>query len=160
MPDSSVEWAAVLGRVPSGLYILTACQHQEETGMLASWVMQCSFEPPRLSVAVQPQRRISAWLTPHASFVLNLLGEGQKNLMAHFAKGFEPGQPPFEGLVTERTETGAVILSEALGHLLCRVADRYPAGDHDLVIATVLGGRLHQPEGKPLTHVRKNGLRY
>ncbi|MFQ3593083.1 MAG: flavin reductase family protein [Gemmataceae bacterium] len=160
MPESTADWVAVLGRVPSGLYILTARHHDEETGMLASWVMQCSFEPPRLSVAIQPQRRVYGWLTPGAGFALNLLGEGHKALLAHFAKGFDPGQPAFEGLLTERSETGCVILTEALGHLLCRVENRYPAGDHDLVIATVTGGRLHQLEGKPLTHVRKTGLRY
>lgn len=160
MPESAAEWVAALGRVPSGLFILTARQDHDETGMLASWVMQCSFDPPRVSVAVQPERRVYGWLTPGATFALNLLGEGQTALLRHFAKGFDPGQPAFEGLLTERTTDGSVILSEALGYLVCQVESRHPAGDHDLIVATVTGGRLHQSEGKPMTHVRKNGLRY
>ena len=51
MPDSdpSKRLAAALGRVPSGLYILTARHGDAETGMLVSWVQQCSFAPPLVS---------------------------------------------------------------------------------------------------------------
>jgi flavin reductase (DIM6/NTAB) family NADH-FMN oxidoreductase RutF len=160
MADSTPDWAAPLGRVPSGLYILTARQGNEETGMLASWVMQCSFDPPRVSVAVQPDRRVYDWLREGAIFTLNILAEGQSALLRHFAKGFEAGQPVFEGINTEQTAEGSVILTEALGHLVCQVANRCPAGDHDLILGTILAGRMHQTDAKPMTHVRKNGLRY
>ena len=44
---------AVLGRVPSGVFILTASDGQgKETGMLASWVQQAGFDPPCDTVAV------------------------------------------------------------------------------------------------------------
>ena len=33
-------------------------------------------------------------------------------------------------------------------------------GDHELLIATVVGGKLRQPDARPYVHVRKNGLRY
>ncbi len=33
--------AAALGRIPSGLFVLTAGSGATETGMLASWVQQC-----------------------------------------------------------------------------------------------------------------------
>jgi flavin reductase (DIM6/NTAB) family NADH-FMN oxidoreductase RutF len=52
------------------------------------------------------------------------------------------------------------VLRGALGYLLCRVADRFPAGDHDLILGDVVGGRLLMPDGKPWIHVRKSGLRY
>ena len=53
------ELGSALGRIPSGLFILTVGQGEAETGMLASWVQQCSFDPPRVSVAIQPQREIN-----------------------------------------------------------------------------------------------------
>ena len=34
-----------LGRLPSGLYVLTAGRGAAATGMLASWVQQVGFEP-------------------------------------------------------------------------------------------------------------------
>ena len=43
----------VLGRVPSGIFILTVGTGDRATGMLASWVMQAGFEPPMVTVAVK-----------------------------------------------------------------------------------------------------------
>ena len=44
----------VLGRTPSGVFILTCSDGAgHETGMLASWVQQASFDPPMLALAVE-----------------------------------------------------------------------------------------------------------
>ena len=51
-------WAAALGRIPSGLFVLTARNGERETGMLASWVQQCSFTPPCVSVALRKGREL------------------------------------------------------------------------------------------------------
>jgi flavin reductase (DIM6/NTAB) family NADH-FMN oxidoreductase RutF len=152
--------AQALGRVPSGLFVLTARQGQRETGMLASWVQQCSFDPPQVTVAVRPDRAVAAWLAPGAAFTLNQIGDGQNNFLSHFGKGFDLDEPAFGNLAVERPDGEGPVLAAALGHLLCRVAGRFKAGDHDLFVGTVVGGRLHQADGKPWVHVRKNGLRY
>jgi flavin reductase (DIM6/NTAB) family NADH-FMN oxidoreductase RutF len=149
----------VLGRIPSGLFILTARGDRGEMGMLASWVQQCSFAPPQITVCIRPDRDVIAMLPAGAAFTLNVLTEGQNHLVGYFAKGFELDQNPFEGLNVQRIEGEAPVLADALGYLLCRVAARTPAGDHDLFVATVVGGKL-TADGKPWVHVRKNGLRY
>ena len=82
---------AALGRIPSGLFVLTIRHGDAETGMLASWVQQCSFKPPRVSVAIKDKRDINAWLTPGRVFVLNILQEDQPYLVSHFGKGFAQG---------------------------------------------------------------------
>jgi flavin reductase (DIM6/NTAB) family NADH-FMN oxidoreductase RutF len=151
--------AGALGRVPSGLFILTVRHGNDETGMLASWVQQCSFEPPQASCAVRRDRAVLAWLTPGAPFAINVLDEDQTDLLVHFGKGFELGQPAFNGLDVERPEGAAAVLLDALAYLDCRVAGRYAAGDHELVIGRVVAGRVLS-EGKPMVHIRKNGLRY
>lgn len=152
--------AMALGRVPSGLYILTVRQGERETGMLVSWVQQCSFEPLQISLVLRRDRDVLSWLGVGATCTLNLLGEGQSNLISHFGKGFALDQPAFTGLEVERVPGQGPILRSALGYLLCRVASRVPVGDHELFVAVVEGGKLLQPEGKPMVHVRKNGLRY
>ena len=55
--------SAALGRIPSGLFILTVRHGSKETGMLASWVQQCSFDPPRLTMAIRKGRDVLDWLT-------------------------------------------------------------------------------------------------
>jgi flavin reductase (DIM6/NTAB) family NADH-FMN oxidoreductase RutF len=149
-----------LGKVPSGLFILTAREGDRETGMLASWVQQCSFDPPQVSVCLHRDRDVIGWLSPGAAFAINLVGEGQSNLVSHFGKGFDLGQPAFNGLKVERLDGEAPVLADALGYLLCRVSGRYAAADHDIFVGTVVAGRLLQPDGRAWIHIRKNGLRY
>ena len=66
---------AVLGRVPSGIFILTVGSGTRATGMLSSWVMQAGFEPPMVSVAVKFGRYVCDWITDGQPFVLNLVGQ-------------------------------------------------------------------------------------
>lgn len=152
-------WAAALGRIPSGLFVVTLRTAAGETGMLASWVQQCSFDPPQVTVAVRRGRPVLDSLAPGTAFVVNVIPEGGKSLIAHFGKGFDPGEPAFTGLDVTRPADSAVVLAAALAWLDCRVAAQIDAGDHTLVVGRVVGGGvLH--DGKPTTHVRKDGLRY
>jgi len=150
--------AGALGRIPSGLFVLTARRGEAETGMLVSWVQQCSFQPPRLSVALQSGRPVGDWLTEGACFALNILDDTQTDMIVHFGKGFDLGDPAFAGLEVDRAAV-APILTEALAFLECRVVARWPAGDHDLLIGEVQAGRL-LGDGHPMVHVRKSGLHY
>jgi flavin reductase (DIM6/NTAB) family NADH-FMN oxidoreductase RutF len=153
--------AAALGKVPSGIFILTARLGDRETAMLASWVQQCSFDPPQVSVAVRRDRFVHDLLPDGAAFVLNIVPAHATEFLKHFGKGFEAGEPAFQGWVTEHSAGGPAVLTAALGHLDCRVAGRFDAGDHELVIGRVTAGRIHgDPEIKPMVHVRKSGLRY
>jgi flavin reductase (DIM6/NTAB) family NADH-FMN oxidoreductase RutF len=150
---------AALGRIPSGLFIVTARHGKQETGMLASWVQQCSFDPPMISAAFARERWVLEWLTVETAFAVNVLAEGQKPLLAHFGKGFAKGEPAFEGLEVERDGHAAPKLLAAHAYLDCRVAKRVDAGDHVLVFAKVLGGTVLN-DHRPATHVRKSGKHY
>jgi flavin reductase (DIM6/NTAB) family NADH-FMN oxidoreductase RutF len=150
---------AALGRIPSGLFVLTARQGESETGMLASWAQQCSFEPPQVSVAIRKGRYILDWLMDEATFVLNIIPEGGKALIAHFGKGFAPHEAAFEGLAVRRNGENPPVILASHAYLECRVTTRVDAGDHVLVIGRVVAGAVLTP-GEPIVHVRKNGLRY
>jgi flavin reductase (DIM6/NTAB) family NADH-FMN oxidoreductase RutF len=157
--DKRKQFLAALGRIPSGLFVLAARQGGAETGILASWVQQCSFEPPQLTVALKHGRDVADWLTPDAVFVLNILDDSQTDMIGHFGRGFAPGEPAFAGLEVERPDGGLPVLGEALAYLQCRVTGRCAAGDHDLIIAEVTGGRVLN-EGHSMVHIRKNGSHY
>ncbi len=160
MTESPADFAPVLGRVPSGLFILTVRHQGQETGMLASWVMQAGFEPPTVTIAVKKGRYVAQWLLEKAPAVLNVLAEGQSQLVSHFARGFKPGEDAFGELKVFRTQEGVPVLEDCLGHLECRVLDHVDSPDHHVFLAEVVGGRLHQADAKPWVHVRKNGLQY
>ncbi len=153
------ELAGALGRIPSGLFILTLQRGELETGMLASWVQQCSFNPPRLSLAIQPGRDIANLLTLDSWFTLNILDDTQTDMISHFGRGFELNQPAFAGLTVVRGQSNGPLLQEALAFLNCQVVARHPAGDHDLFLAQVNDGRI-LGEGHPMVHIRKSGMHY
>jgi flavin reductase (DIM6/NTAB) family NADH-FMN oxidoreductase RutF len=151
--------AAALGRVASGLFVLTARQGDQTTGMLASWVQQCSFVPPLVSVAVHRDREVHDWLTAGALFTLNILDDTQTDMIVHFGKGFKAGEPAFTDLDVRPLDGGGPVLTDALAYLECRVLARHATGDHHLLIAEVVRGEM-LGEGHPMVHVRKSGTHY
>ncbi len=150
----------ILGRVPSGIYILTARHEGQETGMLASWVMQAGFDPPMITVAVKHGRYVADWLHARADFCLNVVAEHEKSLLSHFARGFEPDQPAFEGLEIERlTDEAPVLKTGSIGYLLCRPTGHIDSDDHHIFLAEVVDGHLTSDK-PPMLHVRKSGSHY
>ena len=149
-----------LGRIPSGIFILTVGTGPRATGMLASWVMQAGFEPPMVSVAVKLGRYVCDWLSEGQPFVLNLVREGQKNLLRHFSQGFDPGEPAFDGLEITHCARGVPILKDSLGHLECEAAGHIDSGDHRVFLAKVVRGRMNEAGPRPMVHVRRSGSHY
>ena len=152
-------FAEALGRVPSGLFIVTVRHEEQETGMLASWIMQAGFEPPAVTIAVRRDRYLADWLSNGTPLVVNIIADNDKSLLKQFGKGFAPGEPAFDGVEITRSPQNMAILAAALGHLECEVTGNLDTGDHRIVVAKVVGGRMAR-EGSPAVHVRKNGLRY
>ncbi len=149
-----------LARIPSGLYVLTAGRGDGATGMLASWVQQVGFEPPTLVVALKKGRPIEALVRSEGAFCLAVIDDGSKELMKHFARGFEPGQPAFTGVATAASVLGVPYPTAAHAHLVCRVRSIVDDWcDHAVLCAEVVAGdgRL---DAAPLVHVRKNGFSY
>jgi flavin reductase (DIM6/NTAB) family NADH-FMN oxidoreductase RutF len=157
--DPHKSLAAALGRVPSGIFILTLARAGVETGMLASWVQQCSFHPPLVTFAVQRGRPIANLLPVDAVLTLNILEANQTDMIAHFGKGFALTDNAFQEIDVRRAEPNGPILTDAHAYLFIRVVSCLPTGDHDLYVAEVTAGSLLE-EGQPMVHIRKNGLHY
>jgi flavin reductase (DIM6/NTAB) family NADH-FMN oxidoreductase RutF len=153
------ELHAILGRIPSGIFILTVGTGVRATGMLASWVMQAGFDPPMVTVAVRQGRYVGDWLAAGEPFVLNVVGESQKHLLKHFGKGFEPSEPAFAGLEVHETATGVPALADAVGHFACEAVSSVDSADHRIFLARVTAG-AHTSEERPMVHIRTSGKHY
>ncbi|MEB3356764.1 MAG: diflavin flavoprotein [Synechococcales bacterium] len=157
--DNDLEKA--LGRISSGLYILTAQKGDLNGAMLASWVSQASFEPLGFTVAVAKDRAIESLMQVGDRFVLNILEEGNyQPLMKHFLKRFPPGGDRFAGIKTRTAENGSPILADALAYLECEVASRMECSDHWIVYSTVQAGKVSKPDALTAVHHRKIGNYY
>ena len=150
-----------LGRVPSGVFILTVQHEGKPLAMMASWVQQASFALPAVSVAVAKDRPVAAALRrTGATFALSVLADGDTPLMKKYARGLPEGTDPFEGVKTRTTASGSIVLADALAYLDCRVTSVCTfGGDPDLYVAEVIAGELLR-DGHSFTHVRGNGFHY
>jgi flavin reductase (DIM6/NTAB) family NADH-FMN oxidoreductase RutF len=159
--------AAALGRIPSGLFVITWRETSgtaggHDRGMLASWVMQAGFEPPLVSIAIGTSRDLLMAAEAGAHFCVNVLGDSQRSLAGRFGKPAGAGDDPFAGLALERTASGAAALSEAVAWLECMAVGTSGSGepgDHRLLLGRVTSAR-GRSDAQPLVHLRRNGLRY
>jgi flavin reductase (DIM6/NTAB) family NADH-FMN oxidoreductase RutF len=151
--------APALGRIPSGLFIVTFLRQDAPAAMLASWVQQCSFEPPLLSLAIKKGRDLATWVAAGTPFAVNILPEGQNSVVSHFAQGRSLSDPPFDQAGVDHSPGQPPILTAALAILRCRVVEGIDTGDHRLFIAQIEDGTL-RGDGRPWVHIRKNGLNY
>ncbi len=164
MSDSSTTpggLAAALGRIPSGLFILTVRDGDRTTGMLASWVQQAGFAPPMVTVALRKERYVADWARRSGRFVLNQVPAGNKHLLRHFGRGFEPGELAFEGLALVRPdEPAGPVLAESLAFMVVSVAGEVAGGDHVVMLGQIIDGDLIAGDGEPMIHIRRTGLHY
>ena len=151
----------VLGRTPSGVFIMTAIDGQgRSTGMLASWVQQAGFDPPSLTVAVNAKRYVNDWLKASPKLAINLVGEGQSKFLKHFGRGFEPDQAAFEGIAIAESRLGLPVLADAVGYLEGTITAQMEAGDHIVYLLQIEHGQELLTDVKPMVHIRKNGFGY
>lgn len=157
--DDTNSAASAVGRIPSGLYIITTLYEGRKEGFLGSWVQQAAFEPLLVSIALKPGRPCYAAIKAQGRFCINIVGQNNGGIMKPFWSVKE-GVDPFAGIEYVPTARGNVLLKQAVAALECEARTSAMPGDHEIVFAEVLESHLLQPEDKPLTHLRKSGLSY
>ncbi len=152
--------ARALGRIPTGLYIVSSREAEGRVlGFLGSFLMQVGFDPPTLCVAIAKGRDHLAAIRATKGFAVSILDSDSKGLMAGFFKPPLPGESPFHGLAVLTAPSGSPVLAGALAWLDCEYTGEHATGDHSVVFGRVTAGDL-QREGDPSIHLRKDGLGY
>ena len=155
--------APILGRVPSGVFILVAASESgQKTGMLASWVQQASFDPPQLTVAVNRTRYLNDWLLEGTAVTLNQVAQGDNKLFKHFGKGFEPDVDAFAGLDVVPGSNGLPLLTSSMASIEGSIVTQMDAGDHVIYLMQITSATAHgdATASSPFVHIRKNGFTY
>ncbi|GAX73888.1 hypothetical protein CEUSTIGMA_g1338.t1 [Chlamydomonas eustigma] len=152
-----------MGRVVGSLTVLTAKDEDAGSAMLASWISQASFNPPGITVSIKKDRAMESLLIIGGKFAVSTIPEGgaDRLVMKKLARSFQPGEDRLAGLETIEGEvTGAPILKVANASLECQVVSRMEAGDHWLIYANVLGGKVLDEAALTSVHHRKVGNHY
>jgi flavin reductase (DIM6/NTAB) family NADH-FMN oxidoreductase RutF len=153
------EPAAAVGKIPSGLFVVTACEGDRKEGYLGSWIQQASFSPLLLNLAIRPGRPCYDLIHATRRLCINVVGHKNGGLMKPFWSP-SPDVDAFAGLEWSRTGRGNIAMGLALAYLECELRSSVTPGDHEILFVEVVGGKVLQAEDKPLAHVRKSGLGY
>ncbi|HEX5437816.1 MAG TPA: flavin reductase family protein [Gemmatimonadaceae bacterium] len=149
----------VLRRVVYGLYALGVRVDDQMHAMTVNWVMQASFEPPMIAVAIENESRSLPMLRRSGAFVLNILPTGARQLAGALGRSSANVPNKLEGVPHHPGPvSGAPVLDEATGWLECRIASEQPAGDHVVMAAEVVEAGV-QHEADTLT-LKETGFRY
>lgn len=149
-----------LGKIPSGVYILTATHAGQSAAMMVSWAQQAAFSPPAVSIAMAKDRFIRQLIDAGGAIALSIIAKADNGLMKKYARGIPEGEDPFAGVSIGHTSGGAIYLTDALAWLECRLLKTCDFNaDHDLYIAEITAAHLLKDE-PPFTHVRGNGFHY
>ena len=157
-PDTS-PIARALGRIPSGLYIVTTLGSRGASGFLGSFVMQMGFDPPTVCVAIGKSRPHLVDVQKCGRFAISILDKKSSGLMAPFLRKLPEDASPFDGLQLIPTRSGLSVIADALAWIECKVTGEHATGDHVVIFGEVSEGALLR-EGDPSVHLRKNGLSY
>ena len=146
------EIATLFRRLTSGIYVVGAAHGGRRNAFTAAWLMQVSFDPLLVALSINPSHATYPMLVESGGFAASVLGQGQLDLAHRFGTRSGRHEDKLAGVAWRPGRSGAPILEEAVAFLECEVTDHLPAGDHRLVVARVLGGRVTRPGVSPLTY--------
>lgn len=127
---------ATLGHFASGVVIITGMGHSGPAGFTCQSFFSLSLDPPLIAIA--PGKSSTSWpsIATSAGFCANVLSADQEDLCRTFARS---GYDKFADVGWSPAVTGSPRLDGALAWIDCRIKETHEAGDHYLVVGSVVG---------------------
>jgi len=134
-----------------GLYVVTVTDGIRKNAMVASWVSQVSFSPPRIMVAIKKVRFAHKILTAAAEkdavgFGLMVVKKGNENELSRIK--VENQDVIFSENNVTTGKSGALLFTDYLCAFDLKLVETLDAGDHTIFIGEVLDV-LITDDGKP-----------
>ena len=156
MPDITPdEYRRVMGRLATGVTIVTTRAGDDVHGTTMSAVCSVSLHPQLVLVCVDHESDIHALIQESGVFAVNILHEGQASLAAELShKGTAEllAAHRLETLSHRNGESGAPLLEDSLAHIECRVENTIEAGDHTIYVGAVVAAGVSPRADRPLLH--------
>lgn len=140
----------VLRKMTYGMWVLAADASGEREASAVTWVMQVSFQPPLIVVAVRTSSRLFQIVERSRAFALHLLSADQKALAESFTRPTEQTETTIGGQRFSPGTTGAPILDGFSCWLEARVLESSSRGDHSVFTAEVVSVAASDTNAAPL----------
>jgi len=150
-------WQDVLDRFSYGIYLVTVSSPEGVNGMIASWVTQCSHEPPRVALAIRKNRLCHEQIRESGTFCINVLPRESAERIRQFK--IADWRKKFDACSYSPSPSGLPVLDDCIGYLDCTVDHTIGTGDHTLFIGTIqAGGMILSGRTAPLTTADYGGV--
>jgi flavin reductase (DIM6/NTAB) family NADH-FMN oxidoreductase RutF len=154
----SQEIVALFRHLTLGVYVIGVAHGAERDAFTASALMQPSYQPLIIAIAINPEHASYPILRSSAGFAISVLAQSQMDLARRFGTSAAPGTDKMNGVAWRAARRGAPILSEALAFFECAVQADIPAGDHRIVLGEVLDGAVLNSAGAPMKYADTHNL--
>ncbi len=146
------QFRKTLGLFPTGVTVVTVSDGvSKDRGITISSFTSVSLNPPQVLFCLSKQSKTMAAFKASPYFAVNILRATQHHLSEGFAKHIPL---EWDTLKTHRHEpTRCLLISEALGHVICEKAALYEGGDHEIILGKVIDA-IFKPDDLPLIRQR------
>lgn len=135
MPVTSDEFREALAKFASGVTVVTTSDASGELfGLTVSAFCSVSLEPPLILVCIEKTTRCHDAFRDAGRFVVNILGEDQKDVSERFAS---QATDKFSGTMYGLNTRGIPVLEGSIAIIECRLSSSYEGGDHTIFVAEV-----------------------
>lgn len=130
-----------LKMMPYGFYSITSRSENDVNAMVANWVIQASFTPRLIVVALQKKAYTHSVIEQGGVFAVNIFRAEDEEAIKGFTKGRAKNPDKMaDADYTAAPETGCPVLAGAAAYVECRVVDLIDVGgDHDILVGEIVG---------------------
>jgi flavin reductase (DIM6/NTAB) family NADH-FMN oxidoreductase RutF len=144
--------ADLFRRLSTGIYVIGVAEGERRNAFTAAWLTQVSFDPLLVALSVNPTHASWPLLLGGGGFVVNVLRRDQLQLAEAFGTVSGRDRDKLDAVAWRPGRLGAPILADAIAWLECRLHQRFPAGDHEIVLARPVAGEVVHPAAAPLLY--------
>ena len=131
-PVDAAVFRAVMRRFATGVTVVSRMRDGQPDGMTVNAFLSVSMTPPLALVSIRRESMFARQTALGERYGVNFLAERQERLSAHFGGRRDDNlKPRFSDW------QGVPLLDGSLAHIVARVTDIHPAGDHLLYIAEI-----------------------
>jgi flavin reductase (DIM6/NTAB) family NADH-FMN oxidoreductase RutF len=156
MPVDTADFTTALRQYAAGVCLLTVRDDIDDVGTTVSSVMSVSADPPLIAVGLTAGGYPVEVLEEVGRCALTVLGAQHAIVASRFASH---GRPSARHLLesvawTRAAGSGAIVLSDGLAAVDCRLERLMPAGDHVLALLVLEDVPVLNPDARPLLRLR------
>jgi flavin reductase (DIM6/NTAB) family NADH-FMN oxidoreductase RutF len=156
MPVDPADFTTALRQYAAGVCLLTVRDDIDDVGTTVTSVMSVSATPPLIAVGLTASGYPVEVLEEVGQCALTVLGAQHAIVASRFASH---GRPSARHLLesvawTRAAGSGAIVLSDGLAAVDCRLERLVPAGDHVLALLELADVPVLNPAASPLIRLR------